>query len=118
MKGYELTFMAPRSRRHHGESVLDAVVRIAKAHGVTRHTRRTDTESIGVGGQSHSAHFFELADEPEEVSFILVNGKTDELMQAIDAEGLYVFCIRREIEFFQFGADAAAAPEGSDHGHP
>ncbi len=110
MKGFELSFLAPRSRRHHGESVIDAVVRIARAHGVTRHTRRTNTESVGLGGQSHSAHFFELADEPEEVSFILVNGKTDELMQAVNAAGLCVFCIRREVEFFQFGADASGAP--------
>jgi len=116
MKGYEITFMAPRSRRQHGEPVLDAVVRIAQAHGVTRHTRRTDTESVGAGGRSHSAHFFELADEPEEVSFILVNGKTDELMRAVDAEGLCVFCIRREIEFFQFGAGPEAKSEGEDHG--
>ncbi len=50
MKGYELTFMAPRSRRWRGESVLDAVVRLAKAQGVTRHTRRIDTESVGAGG--------------------------------------------------------------------
>lgn len=110
MKGFELSFMAPRSRRHHGESVIDAVVRLAKANGITRHTRRTNTESVGLGGQSHSAHFFELADEPEEVSFILVNGQTDELMQAVHAEGLRVFCVRREIEFFQFGADASGAP--------
>lgn len=108
MKGCELTFMAPRSRRHRGESVLDAVVRIARAHGVIRHTRRTNTESVGAGGHSHSAHFFELADEPEEVSFILENGKTDELLQAVHDASLYVFCIRREIEFFQFGAMESA----------
>lgn len=118
MKGFEITFMAPRSRRRHGEPVLDAVVRIAKAHGVTRYTRRTDTESVGAGGRAHSAHFFELADEPEEVSFILVDGKTDELMRAIDAEGLSVFCIRRAIEFFQFGAGADATSAEADHSHP
>lgn len=116
MKGYELTFMAPRSRRWRGESVLDAVVRLAKAQGVTRHTRRTDTESVGAGGRSHSAHFFELADEPEEVSFILANGKSDALMQAVQAEGLCVFCIRREIEFFQFGVGQDMASEGENHG--
>jgi len=110
MKGCEITFMAPRSRRHQGESVLDAVLRIAKAHGITRHTRRTNTESVGIGGRSHSAHFFELADEPEELSFILVNGQADELIRAVKAEGLCVFCTRHKTEFFQFGADASEAP--------
>ncbi len=104
MKGFEITFMAPRSRRHHGAPVLDVIVRLAKEHGVARHTRRINSESVGVNGHSHSAHFFELADEPEEVSFILLNGKTEEIMQAVEREGLFVFCIRRELEFFQYGA--------------
>lgn len=106
MKGCELTFMAPRSRRHHGVPVLDAVVRIARELGVTRHTRRTDAESVGAGGQSHSAHFFELADEPEEVSFILPGGQGEQLVRAVGAAGLEVFCVRREVEFFQLGAGA------------
>lgn len=112
MKGYEITFMAPRSRRHRGESVLDAVVRIAKAQGITHYTRRTDSESVGAGGRPHSARFFELADEPEEVTFVLVDGQSDDLMHQVEAEGLHVFCIRQAIEYFQFGADPGAAVAG------
>ncbi|CAM5214220.1 PII-like signaling protein OS=Castellaniella defragrans OX=75697 GN=HNR28_000581 PE=3 SV=1 [Castellaniella defragrans] len=99
MKGYEITFMAPRSRRHHGELVLDAVLRIAKTLGINRHTRRTDTESVGENDRSHSAHFFELADEPEELTFMLEDGKSDELMHAVEAAGLQVFCIRQPVEY-------------------
>jgi len=112
MKGYVITFMAPRSRRHHGEPVLDVVVRIAKACGIQRHTRRTDTESIGASGRTHSAHFFELVDEPEEVAFVLENGQTDVLLEAVKTEGLHVFCMRQAVEYFQLGAAALAAQAG------
>ncbi|GAA4006704.1 hypothetical protein GCM10022279_33250 [Comamonas faecalis] len=37
-------------------------------------------------------------------------------MQAVQAEGLCVFCIRREIEFFQFGVGQDMASEGENHG--
>lgn len=113
MKGYEITFMAPRSRRHRGEPVLDAVVRIARTQGITRYTRRIDSESVGAGERAHSAHFFELADEPEEVTFILADGKSDTLMQQVEAEGLHVFCVRQAIEYFQLGADPAATSGAS-----
>lgn len=103
MKGFSVIFMAPRSRRHHGKPVLDAVVGIAKSHDITRYTRRVDTESTGDSGRTHSAHFFELADEPEELMFVLDVDKADELMRAVEAEQLHVFCIRRTIEYWEFG---------------
>lgn len=110
MKGYEITFMAPRSRRNHGELAIDAVLRIAKSLGIERHTRRTNTESVGGNGRSHSAHFFELADEPEEVSFVLENGRSEELMNEIELEGLQVFCIRQPVEYFRINADEPTPP--------
>lgn len=103
MKGCEVTFMAPQSRRHHGKPVLDVVVAIAAAHDIERHTRRVDAESVGASGHTHSAHFFELADEPEEVMFVLDEDKADELMRAVAAEGVHVFCTRRAIEWHAFG---------------
>ncbi|MGN8158020.1 DUF190 domain-containing protein [Salinisphaera sp. RV14] len=103
MKGFEVIFMAPRSRRHHGKPVLDAVAGIAKSHDIKRHTRRVDAEGTGASGHTHSAHFFELADEPEELMFVLDGDKADELMRAVEEEKLHVFCIRRTIEYWEFG---------------
>ncbi|MES1956307.1 DUF190 domain-containing protein [Salinisphaera hydrothermalis] len=103
MKGLEVIFMAPRSRRHRGKPVLDSVAAIAKSHGIRRHTRRVDAEGAGASGHTHSAHFFELADEPEELMFVLEGDKAEELMRAVEAEALHVFCICRTIDYWEFG---------------
>lgn len=103
MKGYEVTFMAPRSRRHHGQPVLDAVEKIADSHGLQTHTRRIDAEGKGARGHTHSAHFFELADEPEELMFVLDTDNTEKLIRAVENERLHVFCVRSAIEYWQFG---------------
>lgn len=98
-KGYQISFMAPRSQHHHGKPMLDAIIAIAKAHGIRRYTLRTDTESVGQDGRTHASRFFELSDEPEELLFILGMHKSEMLLEAVRAEAMHVFCIRRPIEF-------------------
>lgn len=105
MKGLELIFMAPRSRRHTGMPVLDAVAKLARSHGIERMTRRMDSEGTGADDHSHSAHFFELTDEPEELMFVLDSGKADTLVRAVEEQDMYVFCLRRSIDYWQFGED-------------
>lgn len=103
MKGSELIFMAPRSRRHSGIPVLDAVAKLAREHGIKHLTRRVDSEGIGNNGHIHSTHFFDLADEPEELMYVLDNIEADTLMRAVEKECIHVFCVRRPIEYWKFG---------------
>lgn len=105
MNGFEIICMAPASRRHKGELVLERILQIAKDLGINRYTRRANNESVGLDGRYHSVHFFELADEPEELSFILNEDQADGLLKRIAAENLPVFCLRRSLEFFYFGVD-------------
>lgn len=106
MKGYELIFMAPRSRRHHGKPVLDAVIDIARSQGIARYTRRINAEGSGTTGHVHSAHFFELADEPEELMLVVDEAAADRLVQAVEAQGVYVFLVRRPVDYRQLGQPA------------
>ncbi len=105
-KGYELLFMAPRSQRYHDKPMLDAVIAIAKACNIHRYTRRANTQGVGADGRAHSVHFFELADEPEELLFVLDATDSATLLRAVRAEALHVFCVRRAIAFGHMG-DAA-----------
>lgn len=107
MKGSELIFMAPRSRRHGSRPVLDAVLQIADRLGIQPHTRRVNAEGSGSSGKLHSAHFLELADEPEELSFVLDEEAADRLAEAVRTEKLYVFLLRRQVEYEQMGGPAA-----------
>jgi PII-like signaling protein len=104
MKGFEVIFIAPRSHRLHGKPVLDAIVALARKQGIKRYTRRFDTVGAGASGHTHSAHFFELADEPEELMFVLDGGQADALIRAVETAGAHVFCLRRGIDYWQFGA--------------
>ncbi|MBZ9560420.1 MULTISPECIES: DUF190 domain-containing protein [unclassified Modicisalibacter] len=101
--GYELLFMAPESRRHAGEPVLDAVVEAARTLGITRYTRRADVMSAGENGHVHAAHFFELADRPSEVMFVLEPTLAERLIEAVDTAGIDVFCLRRPVEYGHLG---------------
>lgn len=102
MQGFEVIFIAPRSRRHHGKPLLDAIAAIARKQGINRMTRRVDAEGTGAHGHTHSAHFFELADEPEELMFVLDGGDADRLVAAVRDNHMHVFCLRRAVEYWQF----------------
>lgn len=105
MKGFEAIFIAPRSRRHDGQPVLDALVELARSQGIERMTRREDAEGAGNNGHTHSAHFFEQTDEPQELMFVLDGGEADKLMRAVEEAGMHVFCLRRQIDYWQYGGD-------------
>lgn len=103
MKGFEVIFMAPRSRRHDGGPVLDAIVALAREQGIARSTRRIDVEGTGSSGHTHSAHFFEQADEPEELMFVLDGGEADALIRSVEDKEIPVFCLRRAVDYWQIG---------------
>jgi len=105
MKGFEIIFIAPEAHRHEGEPVLDWIINVAGKLGIKRMTRRADAQGTGISGHTHSAHFFEQADRPEELMFVLDGGEADKLIREVENSGAEVFCIRRTIEYWQFGAD-------------
>ena len=105
MKGFEVLFIAPRSRRFDGEPLLDVVAALALAQGIERSTRRIAAEGTGSDGHTHSAHFFEQADEPEELMFVVDGGAADKLIRAVEERDIPVFCMKRAIEYWRFGED-------------
>lgn len=105
MKGFEVIFVAPKTRQHDARPALDAVEALAHDRGIERSTRRMDARGTGTGGHAHSAHFFELADEPEELMFVLDGGEADGLIRAVEEQSIPVFCLRRSIDYWHFGDD-------------
>ena len=108
MKGFEVLFIAPRSRRFDGEPVLDLIAALARDQGIERSTRRVDADGTGGSGHTHSAHFFEQADEPEELMFVVDGGAADKLIRAVEDREIPVFCLRRAIDYWRFGDDGQA----------
>lgn len=97
--GYEIIFITPQNRRHHGKLVSTQVVDIARDLGIDRMTKRLDSEGQGTSGHLHSAHFFELADQPLEIMFLVDRDIGERLIEAVRDAGIHVFCIRKQVEF-------------------
>ena len=98
-KGYEILFITPQNRRHEGKLVSKLIIDMAKDHGVQRVTTRMDSEGQGLSGHLHSAHFFELADQPMEIMFVVAQETGEKLIEAVRAAGIHVFCVRKQVEF-------------------
>jgi len=103
MKGFEVIFMAPRSRRPYATSVLDTIAELAREQGIERSTRQTDAEGTSGAGHTHAAHFFGPMAEPEELMFVLDGGAADALIRSVEDRELPVFCLRRAVDYWAFG---------------
>lgn len=101
--GFEVIFITPQSRRHDSHYVTDAVIKHAENLGIKSVTKRTDMEGTGLSGHTHAAHFFELADQPVELMYVVDADTADRLIQAVSDAGIYVFCVRRPVEYGQLG---------------
>ncbi|MCK7548397.1 DUF190 domain-containing protein [Marinobacter koreensis] len=98
-KGYEILFITPQNRRHEGKLVSKLIIDMAKDHGVQRVTTRIDSEGQGLSGHLHSAHFFELADQPMEIMFVVEEETGDKLIKAIRSAGIHIFCVCKKVTF-------------------
>lgn len=102
-KGYEIIFITPENRRHNNKRVCELITDMAKKRGISRMTKRIDREGLGAGGHLHSAHFFELADQPVEIMFVVDSATGDQLIEDVKQAGIHVFCIRKEVEYGVLG---------------
>lgn len=103
MKGYQLTFYTQQDRQHGKKSLAEWLLNLAKEHGALGGTLFSAGESFGHDGRFHSAHFFELADQPIEVTVALDEATCDRLLEAIKHEAVDVFFVKAPIEFGRTG---------------
>jgi hypothetical protein len=52
----------------------------------------------------HSAHFFELADQPVEVVMAVTEDESARLFARLQAEGVHLFYVKAPVEFGEIGA--------------
>jgi PII-like signaling protein len=103
MNGYQLTFFTQQDHRHKGKPVGEWLVHLAKEMGLRGATLMAAGEGFGHRGRIHSAHFFELADQPVEVVMALSAEETDRLFERLKAEGVHLFYVKIAVEFGTLG---------------
>jgi PII-like signaling protein len=106
MDGYQISFFTQQDKRHHGKAMADWLVHLARDIGLRGSTIIPGSEGFGHHGRIHSAHFFELADQPLEVVMAVTADEADRLFDRLKAEGVHLFYVKTPVEFGILGEDA------------
>lgn len=103
MHGYQLTFYTNQSRQHNGLPLGEWLLREARQLGISGATLITATEGFGHDGKLHSAHFFELSDQPIEVTMALSAADAERMFTRLREEGINVFFVKTAVEYGMSG---------------
>jgi len=99
MIGYQITFYTRQDRRHHGEPLGEWLLRLATEMKFRGATVIPASEGIGHQHHMHSAHFFELADQPMCVVLAVTHEEGERLFERLRAEKLDIFYVKAAVEF-------------------
>ncbi len=103
MKGYQVSFVTVQNHRHRGKPVAEWLVQLAIELGLRGATVIPAAEGFGHHKRIHSAHFFELADQPIEVVMAVTEEECDRLFARLEAERVQVFYVKAPVEFGVLG---------------
>ncbi len=103
MQGFQVTFFTQQDRRHSSLPLGEWLLQEARRLGVAGATLIAATEGFGHDRKLHSAHFFELADQPIEVVMALSAADADRLFSRLREENINVFYVKMPIEFGMTG---------------
>ncbi len=106
MNGYQITFFTHQDKRHKGEPLADWLVRLAKEMQLRGATLIAGAEGFGHHGRIHSTHFFELADQPQEVLIIATEEESQRLFERLRVEQVELFYVKTAVEFGALGKSA------------
>ena len=103
MKGFQLTFFTRQDRRQGHTPMAEWLLLEARKLGLSGGTLMGAGEGFGHDGKLHSAHFFELADQPIEVTIAASQADAERLFDRLREEKVNVFYVKAPIEFGMTG---------------
>jgi PII-like signaling protein len=103
MNGYQLSFLTVQGHRHGGKPIADWLVQVAIELGLRGATVLTAAEGFGKHRRIHSAHFFELADQPIEIVMAVTEEECAKLFARLEAERVHLFYVKAPVEFGALG---------------
>ena len=99
MQGYLIAFFTQADRRHRGHPIAEWLLTLAKEHKLPGATQLAAVQGFGHTGHLHSAHFFELTDEPQQIVIIATPEQADQLLACIAAEGEKIFYMKTPVDY-------------------
>jgi PII-like signaling protein len=103
MKGYEITFFTQQDRLHGLKQISEWLLLTARNLGLRGATIVTGSEGYGHNRHIHSARFFELADNPQEIVIIVTEEESNILFDYLEKEGVQLFYVKKPVEFGTLG---------------
>ena len=99
MKGYQLTFFTQQDRKHNHIPLGEWLVQAVQNLGISGATLIAATEGFGHDRKLHSAHFFDLTDQPIEVTMAVTEQEAERIFVHLKQEGINVFYVKTPVEF-------------------
>lgn len=103
MNGYLITFFTQQDKRHRGKPLAEWLLALARELNLPGATLIAGSEGFGHHQRIHSAHFFELADQPQEIQIAANMEDTERLFGRLKAESVHLFYIKTPVEFGVLG---------------
>ena len=104
MNGYQVSFFTVQDRMHGHQAMHEWLMQEAKSLGIRGSTVVFAAEGYSRSGGFHSVHFFELADQPVEVTLAMTVAQTEALFARLEAEKVNLFYVKTPVEFGTVGA--------------
>ena len=105
MNGYQITFFTHQDRRHKGKQMGEWLLGLVNELGLRGASLHLGGESFSRGGRMHSAHFFELTDQPVEVLVAVTSEQSIRLFERLRAENVHLVYVKTPVEFGVLGVD-------------
>jgi PII-like signaling protein len=103
MNGYQVSFLTVQGHRHGAKPMAEWLLQVALDLRLRGATIIPATEGFGRHRRIHSAHFFELADQPVEVVMAVTEDESARLFERLQAEGEHLFYVKTPVEFGEIG---------------
>jgi uncharacterized protein len=103
MHGYQLTFFTQQDRKHRNMSLAHWLLEEARSLGISGATLIPGAEGFGHDRKIRSIHFFELTDQPLEVTMAVSGKDAEGLFARLQEEAINIFYVKTPIEFGMTG---------------
>jgi uncharacterized protein len=103
MNGFQITFFTEQGKRLHGRPLGEWLINLAQELKLSGATLIPGGEGFGHHRRIHSAHFFELADQPVEVLMAVTAEEAERLFARLTSEDVHLFYVKTPVEFGTLG---------------
>mgnify|MGYP001567748494 CR=1 FL=1 len=103
MRGFQLEFFMEQNKRHRHQGLYEWLLETARSRGIRGATVFMGAMGFGQHRRIHAAHFFELADQPVEVTMVVTEEEADQLFDYLRAENVHLFYVKLPVEFGTLG---------------